>query len=80
MVGVGLYIRLGILETSVFRRLVAEKRIERVPVVEAIKRQPKLIILTALAQLGEQVRHPISISLSSSPTGPRSSISSAISC
>ena len=54
MVGVGLYIRLGILETPVFRRLVAEKRIARVPVVEAIKRQPKSIILTALARMGEQ--------------------------
>ena len=34
--------------------MVAEKRIERVPVIEAIKRQPKLIILTALARMGEQ--------------------------
>jgi MFS family permease len=33
MVGIGLYIRLGILETPVFRRLVAEERIERVPVL-----------------------------------------------
>ena len=31
MVAVGLYIRLGILETPVFRRLVAEERIERAP-------------------------------------------------
>jgi MFS family permease len=38
----------------VFGRLVAEKRIEWVPVVEAIKRQPKSIILTALARMGEQ--------------------------
>src|ERR1700759_2665266 len=37
MVAVGLYIRLGILETPVFRRLVAEERIERVPVLEVIK-------------------------------------------
>jgi MFS family permease len=54
MVGVGLYIRLGILETPAFRRLVNEKRIERVPVVEVIKRQPRLIILTALARMAEQ--------------------------
>jgi MFS family permease len=31
-----------------------KKRIERAPVVEAIKRQPKSIILTALARTGEQ--------------------------
>ena len=54
MVGIGLYIRLGILETPAFRRLVAEKRIERVPVVEVIKRQPRSIILTALARMAEQ--------------------------
>src|SRR5262252_2712986 len=54
MVGVGLYIRLGILETPVFRRLVAEQRIERVPVLEVIKRQPKQVILAALARMGEQ--------------------------
>jgi MFS family permease len=54
MVGVGLYIRLGILETPIFRRLVAEDRIERAPALEVIKRQPKQIILAALARMGEQ--------------------------
>jgi len=54
MVGVGLYIRLGILETPAFRRLVAENRIERVPVLEVIKRQPRSIVLTALARMAEQ--------------------------
>ena len=54
MVGIGLYIRLGILETPVFRRILEERRIERTPVVEVIKRQPKQIILTALARMAEQ--------------------------
>lgn len=54
MVVVGLYIRLGILETPAFRRLVAENRIERVPVAEVIKRQPRSIILAALARMAEQ--------------------------
>ncbi|MGA7259551.1 MAG: MFS transporter [Stellaceae bacterium] len=54
MVGIGLYIRLGIFETPTFARLLAEKRIERVPVVEVIRRQPKLIVLTALARMAEQ--------------------------
>jgi MFS family permease len=53
MVGVGLYIRIGILETPPFTRLLAEKRIERAPVFEVIKRQPKSIILVALAKMGE---------------------------
>ncbi len=54
LVGIGLYIRLGILETPVFARLVAEDRVERVPVLEVIRRQPKQIILTALLRMAEQ--------------------------
>jgi MFS family permease len=54
MVAVGLYIRLGLLETPVFRRLVSERRVERAPMLEALKRQPKQIILTALARMAEQ--------------------------
>src|SRR5215468_12503937 len=41
MVGIGLYIRLGILETPVFQRIIEERRIERTPVLEVIKRQPR---------------------------------------
>src|ERR1700756_3252437 len=54
MVGGGLYIRLGILETPVFRRILDERRVERTPVVEVIKRQPKQIVLTALCRMAEQ--------------------------
>jgi MFS family permease len=54
MVAVGLYIRLGILETPVFQKILAERRIEQAPVLEAIKRQPKEIILAALARTAEQ--------------------------
>jgi MFS family permease len=54
MVGVGLYIRLGILETPAFRRIVAEKRVERAPVVEVIKRQPKQVFLSMFARTAEQ--------------------------
>jgi MFS family permease len=54
MVVVGIYIRLGILETPTFTRIVEEKRVERVPVLEVLKRQPKLIALTAFARMAEQ--------------------------
>jgi MFS family permease len=54
MVGVGMYIRLGILETPVFSRLLEQRRVERTPVIEVIKRQPKEIILTALCRMAEQ--------------------------
>jgi MFS family permease len=54
LIGIGLYIRLGILETPTFSRLVAENRVEKAPVLEVIKRQPREILLTALARMGEQ--------------------------
>ena len=54
MIAVGLYIRLGIVETPTFRSLVAQERIERVPALEVIKRQPKRIILAAFARMAEQ--------------------------
>jgi MFS family permease len=54
MVGIGLWIRLGIGETPVFTQLIEQNRIERAPVLEVIKRQPKEIILTALVRTGQQ--------------------------
>jgi metabolite-proton symporter len=54
LVAVGLWIRLGIFETPVFARLVAEQRIERTPMLEVIKRHPKEILLSAFARMAEQ--------------------------
>jgi metabolite-proton symporter len=54
LVGVGLWIRLGILETPVFQNLLNEKKIERTPIVEAFKKQPKEIVLSALLRMAEQ--------------------------
>ena len=39
LVGVGLWIRLRILETPVFRNLVAEQKIERTPILEVCRKQ-----------------------------------------
>jgi len=54
LVVVGLYIRLGILETPIFARLLEERRIERAPVLEVLARQPREVILTCLIRTGEQ--------------------------
>src|ERR1700736_1303540 len=54
MVAVGLWIRLGIVETPVFQKVLDEERIERVPVLQVLKRQPKEVALTALLRLPEQ--------------------------
>jgi metabolite-proton symporter len=54
LVAIGLWIRLRILETPVFRKLVLERKIERAPVVEVLRKQPGTILLTALARMSEQ--------------------------
>jgi MFS family permease len=54
LVGVGLWIRIGILETPVFKQLVAGNRIEKAPILEVIKKQPRPIILSALLRMAEQ--------------------------
>jgi MFS family permease len=54
LVGIGLWIRLGILETPVFRKVVATRRVEKAPIPEVIKKQPKEIILSALVRMAEQ--------------------------
>src|SRR5262249_32575082 len=54
LVAVGLWIRLGILETPVFKELVERNKIEKAPIVEVIRKQPKEIILSALLRMSEQ--------------------------
>ena len=54
LVGVGLWIRLGILETPVFQKLLDQDKIEKAPILEVIKKQPREIILSALIRLSEQ--------------------------
>jgi metabolite-proton symporter len=54
LVGIGLWIRLGILETPVFQKLLENDKIEKAPIVEVIKKQPKEIILSALLRMSEQ--------------------------
>jgi metabolite-proton symporter len=54
LVGIGLWIRLGILETPVFQKLLDEHKIEKAPIFEVIKKQPREIILSALLRMSEQ--------------------------
>jgi metabolite-proton symporter len=55
LVFVGLYIRLGILETPVFATLKARGGIVRTPVWEVLARNWRAVILTALLRTGQQV-------------------------
>jgi MFS family permease len=53
LVGVGMYIRLGVVETPTFRKLQEKNEIAEAPMLEVIKRHPKEILLSALARTGE---------------------------
>ncbi|MFZ3377738.1 MAG: MFS transporter [Chthoniobacterales bacterium] len=54
LVIVGLWIRLGILETPTFARLLEQNKIEKAPALEVVLRQPKPIFLSPLVRLAEQ--------------------------
>jgi MFS family permease len=54
LVVVGLYMRLGVLETPTFSRLLEQRRIERLPVLAVLGRNWREVVLTALLRMGEQ--------------------------
>lgn len=54
LVLVGLYVRLGVLETPSFTRLLESGRIERAPVLSVLQRNWREVLLTASLRLGEQ--------------------------
>lgn len=54
LVAIGLWIRLGILETPIFSKIVAERKISRAPSVEVLGRFPKQVLLSALVRMAEQ--------------------------
>jgi MFS family permease len=56
LVGVGLWIRLGVLDTPVFTDLAERQKLENAPVVEVWVVHWKEIILTSLARLGQNTQ------------------------
>jgi MFS family permease len=54
LIAVGLYIRLGILETPAFATLAAENKLSRQPVLEVIRTHPRPILLSAFARTSQQ--------------------------
>ncbi len=54
LVGIGLWIRLGVLETPVFQKLLDANKIVKAPIVEVIKKQPREILLSASLRMSEQ--------------------------
>ena len=54
LVAVGLYVRLRVLETPLFQRLLDERKIESAPVAEVIRRNWREILQSAFLRLSEQ--------------------------
>lgn len=54
LVLIGLYVRLNVLETPTFTRLMEERRIEPRPVRTVLRRHGREVLLTALLRMGEQ--------------------------
>lgn len=54
LIGVGLYIRLGVLETPVFSEMKAKKQLAQTPVLDAVRLYWRDIILTCLIRTGQQ--------------------------
>ncbi len=54
LVAVGLYVRLRVLESPLFQKLLDEKRIEPAPVAQVIRRNWKEILQSAFLRLSEQ--------------------------
>jgi MFS family permease len=54
LVGIGLWVRLKVMETPLFARLVRRQAVSKVPVAEVIRRYPKEIGLSALLRMSEQ--------------------------
>src|SRR5215208_3247833 len=55
LIGIGLWVRLGVLESPLFAREVENKSVEKQPIVEVIKRNPREILLSALLRMSEQM-------------------------
>jgi metabolite-proton symporter len=54
LVAIGFWIRNGILETPVFAKLVAEKKVEKAPVLAVLKQNGAEVALTALLRTSQQ--------------------------
>ncbi len=79
LIGIGLWVRMRVLESPDFERVKASKTITRMPVIEAFKRYPRAILASALVRMFEQARSTCS-SRSCSPTAPSSSSYPVASC
>ncbi|MFL6052454.1 MAG: MFS transporter [Actinoallomurus sp.] len=55
LVAIGLWVRLRVMETPMFAKVVERREVAKVPVLEVIRRHPKEILLSALLRCSEQM-------------------------
>jgi MFS family permease len=55
LIMVGLWIRIGVLESPVFSKLKEQGRVVKAPVVEVLRRNWREVVLTALLRTGQQI-------------------------
>jgi MFS family permease len=54
LVAIGLWVRLRVMETPLFARLVEKRTVAKIPVLDVIRRYPKEIVFSALLRMSEQ--------------------------
>jgi MFS family permease len=54
LIGIGLYVRLSVLETPAFRRVKQDNAVVKAPVWEVIRTQPRAILTSAFVRMAEQ--------------------------
>jgi metabolite-proton symporter len=54
LVAIGLWVRLKVMETPLFSRIVSQQDVAKVPVAEVIRKHPKEIVLSAFLRMSEQ--------------------------
>jgi metabolite-proton symporter len=54
LVAIGLWIRLRVMETPLFKRIVSSQEVAKVPVAEVVRKHPKEIVLSAFLRMSEQ--------------------------
>ncbi|MFG1965968.1 MFS transporter [Nonomuraea sp. NPDC049028] len=55
LVAVGLWVRLRVMETPLFAKLLETRQVAKLPVVEVLKKHPKEVLLSALLRIPEQM-------------------------
>lgn len=54
LIGIGLYVRLRVLESPIFAEVKEEREVERMPVLSVLRRQPREVLTSAFVRLSEQ--------------------------